>query len=221
MRSKFLLALGLLIGLGTASISSADATTTSVSTANVNLRAGPSTAYPALTVVPAGTRIVTYGCLPGYTWCDIGFAGYRGWVSARYIQVVYQGGPVILTPGVASAVGVTVVAFNRTYWDTYYTAYPWYGRWGAYPPPPYAGSHSVSGGCANGSCTVNRSTTGPYGGSTSQTRTCSGGECTATRHTVGPYGGSATRTRSCSQNSASCTVNRSGPRGTRSRTFAR
>ncbi|MBS7537352.1 SH3 domain-containing protein [Ancylobacter lacus] len=173
------------------------AATPAVATANVNLRAGPSTSYPAVTQVPAGTRITTYGCVSGYSWCDIGFGPYRGWVAASYIQVIYHGAPVVLTAPVAPAVGVVVVPFGRAYWDTYYRAYPWYGRWGAYPPyappPPHVTSGYRGVTCANGTCTGARGATGYYGASTDQVRTCSDGSCTATRNSTGRYGGTATR----------------------------
>lgn len=208
----------------------ASAATGAVATGNVNLRAGPSTAYPVVTTVPAGAGIVTHGCLADYSWCDIGFAGLRGWVSARYIQIVYNGAPVVLSPVVAPRVGIVVVGFNQTYWHAHYAAYPWYGTWGryyrpypAYPAvPPRITSHDRSVTCADGSCTATRSTTGIYGGSTGQVRTCSGGECTATRTTVGPQGNSATRVRSCSANDRSCSVTRTGPAGgTATRFFGR
>lgn len=218
MLRKLLLALAILAGAS----SVAAAATVAVATGNVNLRAGPSTAYPVVVVVPVGARITTHGCLSGYTWCDIAFGTYRGWVSANYIQVVYKGGPVVLTPAIAPVVGVTVVAFSKAYWDAYYPAYPWYGRWTsyyrpypAYPvaPPPRVTSYDRSVNCADGSCTATRSATGVYGGSTNHTRTCSGGECSATRETVGPYGNSASRVRNCSANTQSCSVTRTGPRG--------
>lgn len=218
MLRKLLLALAILAGAS----SVAAAATVAVATGNVNLRAGPSTAYPVVVVVPVGARITTHGCLSGYTWCDIAFGTYRGWVSANYIQVVYKGGPVVLTPAIAPVVGVTVVAFGKAYWDAYYPAYPWYGRWTsyyrpypAYPvaPPPRVTSYDRSVSCADGSCTATRSATGVYGGSTNHTRTCSGGECSATRETVGPYGNSASRVRNCSANTQSCSVTRTGPRG--------
>lgn len=200
----------------------ARAQTTAYATADVNLRAGPSTAYPVITVIPAGAGLVSYGCVPDYSWCDVSLGAYRGWVAASYMQVVYQGAPVVVTPGVAAAVGIGVAAFSKVYWDTHYAAYPWYGRWAAYPvygprpvpryaaPPPgpyrapYAApypaprvtSRTVTGSCAGGTCTGTRSATGVYGGSTSQTRTCTTGNCTATRSTTGPYGGTATRSRS-------------------------
>ena len=194
IRKLFLAAVLILAGA-----SAAAAATTAVATANVNLRAGPSTAYPAVTVVPAGTAITTFGCVSGYSWCDIGFGTYRGWVAASYIQVIYRGAPVVLTAPVAPAVGVAVVSFNRAYWDTYYRAYPWHGRWAAYPPyaAPRVESAYRDVNCANGSCTATRGATGYYGGSTNQVRTCADGSCTTTRTTTGAYGGSATRTRNC------------------------
>lgn len=210
--------------------SASGAATVAVATGNVNLRAGPSTAYPVVTTVPAGGQVTTHGCLSGYTWCDISMGVYRGWVAANYIQVVYRGAPVVLTPAVAPAVGLTVVTFNKVYWDTYYAAYPWYGRWSYYAPPPVypvapgarVTSYDRSVQCANGSCTATRSATGIYGGSASQSRTCSGGTCTSTRSATGPYGASASRTRSCSGNTQSCTVTRTGPAGNSGiRTFTR
>ncbi|QRG09010.1 SH3 domain-containing protein [Xanthobacter dioxanivorans] len=210
--------------------SAASAATLAVATGNVNLRAGPSTAYPVVTTVPAGVQVTTHGCLAGYTWCDISMGAYRGWVAATYIQVVYRGAPVVLTPAVAPTVGLTVVTFNKVYWDTYYAAYPWYGRWTYYAPRPVypvapaarVTSYNGSVQCANGSCTAARSATGIYGGSASQSRTCSGGACTSTRSVTGPYGASASRTRSCSGNTQSCTVTRTGPAGNSgTRTFTR
>ncbi|AJY47754.1 SH3 domain-containing protein [Martelella endophytica] len=203
----------------------ADAATivNAVATANVNLRAGPSTAYPVVTVVPAGGSVVNHGCNASYSWCDVTFASYRGWMSAHYMQVFYQGSTVVLTPAVAAAASVAVVTFSRAYWDSYYHAYPWYGRWSYYAPPPPAyappppgrvTSHSVYGGCNGESCTVNRSTTGIYGGSTAQTRTCADGTCSSTRNTTGAYGGTATRTRSCTNvGDPGCTTTRTGPAG--------
>lgn len=202
----------------------ATAATVAVATSNVNLRAGPSTAYPAVIVVPAGASITTYGCLADYSWCDISLGSARGWVAARYIQVVYRGAPVVLSPVVAPAIGLTVVAFNKVYWDTHYAAYPWYGTWNRYPayrPGPVT-SVNRAVGCANGHCTTARSATGVYGGSAAQVRTCGGGQCGSVRQVTGPQGQSATRVRTCSRYDQSCAVSRTGPRGASStRTFER
>lgn len=139
----------------------ASAAQSAVTTTKVNLRAGPGTNYPAVTVLPPGSPIVTYGCLADYSWCDVAWGGSRGWIAASYIKVVYQGQPVVLTPLVAPAVGLTVVAFNRAYWDRYYVGRPWYGSWNNY----YRGGVSTSGAvaCGQRGCAGARSVTGPRG----------------------------------------------------------
>ncbi|MAM11678.1 MAG: hypothetical protein CML23_14700 [Rhizobiaceae bacterium] len=105
-------------------------------TTSVNLRAGPSTSYPVVTVVPAGAAIANNGCLADYSWCDVSYANYRGWLAARYMKVPYQGQRQVLTPGIAFATGIAVTAFSQSYWNNYYRGYPWYGAWNRYPPPP-------------------------------------------------------------------------------------
>lgn len=214
MLRKILFALGVL----TAGISATSAATVSVATAKVNLRAGPSTTYPVVTVVPQGARVRTLGCAADYAWCDVAFGNYRGWVSSSYLQVIYQGRPVVLTPMLAPVVGLTVVDFNRIYWDTYYPAQPWYGSWATYYRPyplgaPRLNSRSRTATCVDGACTGMRAATGIYGGSTYQTRNCAGGECSATRETTGRYGYSASRVRSCSAGDRSCSMTRTGPFG--------
>ncbi|MCJ7997087.1 SH3 domain-containing protein [Rhizobium cremeum] len=137
----------------------AHAATASVATANVNLRAGPGTAYPVVRVVPAGSPVATFGCLAGYTWCDIGYAGARGWVSASYITVTYGGTKVVVTPVIAPRVAIPVITYSEVYWHTHYHAYPWYRRGPAYYRPPVV---RPRGPCWDG-CSVNRSVTGPRG----------------------------------------------------------
>jgi uncharacterized protein YraI len=220
MLKRVLVALAVL----TAGASAASATTVSIATAKVNLRAGPSTTYPVVTVVPQGARILMHGCAADYAWCDVAFGNTRGWVSASYLQVAYAGRPVVLTPALAPVVGLTVVDFNRVYWDTYYAAQPWYGSWATYYRPyplgaPRLNSRSHNATCVDGACAGTRSATGIYGGSTIQTRNCAGGECSATRETTGRYGYSASRIRSCSAGDRTCSMTRTGPfGGTASRT---
>lgn len=213
----------------TAGIATASASSVAVSTANVNLRAGPATSYPAVTVVPQGSRIVTHGCIDDYAWCDVSFEQYRGWVSASYIEVVYNGSTVVLSATVAPAMGVTVVTYDRVYWDTYYVGQPWYGSWTAYyrpyvPVAPRLDTLDRSATCVDGNCTGTRAATGIYGGETSQTRECVGGACSATRETTGAYGNSASRVRECSIDDLTCIMTRTGPAGgtaTGTRVFGR
>lgn len=114
----------------------AHAATSAFATSNVNLRAGPSTSYPTVTVVPAGASVVNNGCLADYSWCDVSYANYRGWLAARYIQVPYQNQRQVLTPAIAFASGIAITAFSQSYWNNYYRGYPWYNTWGRYPLPP-------------------------------------------------------------------------------------
>lgn len=138
------------------SASSAFAAAPAVAMTAVNLRAGPSTHFPVVTVVPSGGRIVTYGCLPDYSWCDIRFAGARGWLAARYIRLA--GPRVIVTPTVAVAAGIPIVRFNRAYWQAHYAARPWARHWHRYARVR----------CVGARCTVRRTIIGPYGRSVSR-----------------------------------------------------
>lgn len=49
-------------------------------TANLNLRGGPSTHYGVKTIIPAGAAIDVHSC--GHTWCLIGWAGREGYVHS-------------------------------------------------------------------------------------------------------------------------------------------
>lgn len=51
-------------------------------TGSVNMRTGPSTAYPVITTIPAGARVDIRTCT---TWCSVNYRGLTGWASARYI----------------------------------------------------------------------------------------------------------------------------------------
>lgn len=134
-----------------------------VTTANVNLRAGPGTNYPVVVTMPAGARVVSYGCVSGYTWCDISWGSERGWVAASYMQVVVAGKTVVLAPAVAPRVGLAVVAFDQSYWRRYYVGRPWYGRWAYYggaPGPVYRRGGVV---CKDGVCNGRATVVGPRG----------------------------------------------------------
>ena len=138
----------------------ADAAARAVAFERVNMRAGPSTAYPVVMTLPAGARVTVHGCVRGYTWCDVGFTGVRGWVSAYYLEVLYRGRPVVVGPAVAPAVGIAVVGFSRAYWDTYYVGRPWYRHWHRYYGP------RVRGGvvCNDERCRYGYVVRGPFGG---------------------------------------------------------
>ncbi|MBS7544373.1 SH3 domain-containing protein [Ancylobacter oerskovii] len=141
----------------------ASAQTDGFVTTDVNLRAGPGTDYPAVAVLGAGTPLAIFGCLESYSWCDVDWRGYRGWVSARYLEYDYRGRRVEL-PDYAPMIGVPIIGFSiDNYWGRYYRDRPWYGdryRWGAppgrRPPPPpppgggWYGGPPPGGGWNNG-----------------------------------------------------------------------
>jgi uncharacterized protein YraI len=103
------------------------------STANVNMRSGPSTRYPAVIVVPAGSRVNIQGCMSSANWCDVSFAGYRGWVSGSYLQTTYSQRRVSVGPQYYRPLGIPTVTFSvGRYWDDHYRNRPFYrdrDRW--------------------------------------------------------------------------------------------
>lgn len=100
---------------------------------NVNLRAGPGTYYPVITVVPTHAPISIVGCLGDYTWCDVLFRGNRGWMRSIYLKKWYQGHYYALGD-YAPRLAISVVSFDiGNYWDSNYRDRPFYrekARWG-------------------------------------------------------------------------------------------
>ena len=112
-------------------------------TANVNLRAGPSTLYPAVTVIPVGSGVDIFGCMQSANWCDVGFAGIRGWVSGSYLQALYDDRRVEIGPRYYAPLGIPSVTFSvDNYWERHYRSRDFYrdrdrwDRWDRRGPPP-------------------------------------------------------------------------------------
>ncbi|WP_337270617.1 SH3 domain-containing protein [Oryzifoliimicrobium ureilyticus] len=109
-------------------------------TANVNMRAGPSTAYPAVVVIPVGAPLDIHGCLAEVPWCDVSFYGGRGWVAGRYVQVAYRQRRVYVGPEYYRPLGIPTIQFSvGNYWDRYYRDRDFYrerDRWRRSPPRP-------------------------------------------------------------------------------------
>lgn len=120
-------------------------------TGNVNLRTGPGSQYYKIATLPSGAPVEVFGCLNGYTWCDVGYGGLRGWVTARYLSVFYNRNvflpsrPIITLP---------FLAFDFGYWDRHYQGRPWYshrphggpvGGSGIPWTPPAIGHHAPNG----------------------------------------------------------------------------
>lgn len=123
----------------------ASAASSGIATANVNMRSGPSTRYPAVVVIPAGAPITINGCLNTVNWCDVTFARGRGWVSGTYIQAGYRQNRVYVAPNYYRSLGIPTVTFDvDTYWGRYYRDRDFYrqrDRWRSWdyrrdPPPP-------------------------------------------------------------------------------------
>lgn len=100
--------------------------------ARVNLYAGPHTGYPVVEVLPPGVTVGVYGCLNDYSWCDVSFGGYRGWVYSNYLDE-YYGNRRVPIAQYGPAIGIGIVTFGLlNYWSTHYTHRPWYHDRDAY-----------------------------------------------------------------------------------------
>ena len=66
-----------------------------VAKGSVNLRAGPGTNYARIATIPAGAPVNVLRC---GRWCEVVYAGRKGWASAAYIArgAMPRGGYVIL-----------------------------------------------------------------------------------------------------------------------------
>ena len=97
-------------------------------TGNVNLRAGPDSSYPRVTMLQAGTPVAIEGCVDGWSWCDVATAEERGWVAGNFLQEEYQGQRVLI-PEYGLQIGIPIVSFAfGAYWDQHYRSRPWYGN---------------------------------------------------------------------------------------------
>lgn len=122
MRKLFTL---LAAALGTLAVPAAAEAAEGFVTGDVNLRAGPSTDYPRIAVVPRGSQVEVYGCLPDYRWCDVGVYRWRGWMSSRYLSIFYDG-PYYRSQPIYRVPSIT---FGFGYWDRWYRDEPWYPDW--------------------------------------------------------------------------------------------
>lgn len=105
-----LLIVASLLGMSAPSLAAELATAST----NVNLRAGPGTNYQVLTTVPAGASVTVYSCNSGYSWCDIDYAGQRGYVAGKYLIYAVQGA---YYGNALPAIGLTLGL--PLFWDSY------------------------------------------------------------------------------------------------------
>ncbi|MEI6002405.1 SH3 domain-containing protein, partial [Paraburkholderia bengalensis] len=116
------------------------------------LYAGPAQDYPIVAQLPAGQPVTVYGCVSGYSWCDVAIPQARGWVYGGYLTYPYQGSNVPLM-NYGTAIGLPLVTFSLgAYWGSYYRGRPWYNdrsRWEHHPPrnrPPPPPGHPPGAG---------------------------------------------------------------------------
>ncbi len=96
------------------------AATIGVATTNVNLRAGPSTSYPAVDVVPSGDEVRVFGCLADRAWCDVRYDGLRGWMSSNYLAF-FESGRRYVGGDAVYRLRAPVITFSfGNYWDNHY-----------------------------------------------------------------------------------------------------
>ena len=94
----------------------------------VDVFAGPSSEYPVVASLPRNAGVDVFGCLSDWSWCDVGFAGDRGWVYALDLAVPYEGRRVVILD-YGPRIHLPILAFSlNTYWDRHYHGRPWYGQ---------------------------------------------------------------------------------------------
>ncbi len=119
----------------TLSTTMADAASPARVSVDLNVRAGPGTQYPAVTVFPRGSRVNVIGCTSGIRWCDVSSRGTRGWVSARYLEFSHRGDRLI-GPAYGAQIGLPIISFQiGNYWDRHYRGRPWYDQRTRFGPP--------------------------------------------------------------------------------------
>lgn len=110
------------------------------STGNVNMRTGPGTSYARIATIPTGATLTIRGCLNGYNWCDVSWAGRRGWVSSNYLQALYrnQRRPLVY---VGPRIHVPIITFHRPRPPSWRPGRPRPPHWDKPRPRPPHGGH--------------------------------------------------------------------------------
>ena len=95
---------------------------------DLNLRAGPDTDFPVVTMIPEDLRVDVHGCVNGYAWCDVDWDGNRGWVSADYLEYRYKERLVPIVDYGAETNLPLVTFVIGDYWGSHYRHRSWYDR---------------------------------------------------------------------------------------------
>ncbi len=144
MRNALILAAAI---AGAATFTNNAAQAGSYAAAEINMRAGPSTRYPSIGILPQGIPLNVLGCTNGYRWCDVEVSGCRGWVSGAYVEIEHDSqrlrAPAYVRVVRESAVPTVSFSIN-SYWSDHYEDRDFYHEidawddvnWEADEPPP-------------------------------------------------------------------------------------
>lgn len=83
---------------------------TAMVTTPLHMRTGPGTGYPVITTMPDGAVVDVRGCVRGYDWCRVDWAGFDGWASANYLA--FRSGHYVHRPFAiyGATVGIPVIS---------------------------------------------------------------------------------------------------------------
>jgi uncharacterized protein YraI len=120
-----------------------------ITTADLNLRAGPGPQFPIVAVIPTDGRVTLFGCVAELNWCDIALEdGKRGWAYGYYLQLLIttQGNTVQATPLAAANPPPPVLTFEgQTYWAAHYADAPFFADRDRYIGPAAIGAEALAG----------------------------------------------------------------------------
>ena len=91
----------------------ANAAMVATTASDLSVRSGPGEDYPEVGLATRGSDAVLDGCIDGSAWCRVEVNGLRGWANADYLNVMYEGAPVILRER-RSEINVPVVTYEKT-----------------------------------------------------------------------------------------------------------
>ncbi len=85
------LAFALIACLALAGFAGAAQAASAYTTRGLNLYSGASSRSQLIATVPAGEYVRVGGCIKSYVWCDVSWAGYRGWARSNGLSYRHAG----------------------------------------------------------------------------------------------------------------------------------
>lgn len=99
-----------------------------ITTADVNMRAGPGSRFPVVTTIPEGREVFIHGCLSDFDWCDVSWRRDRGWVFSDFLEGSY-GQSYVPFYEYRRRTNLPVITFGFGYWDRHYRNRSWFDDW--------------------------------------------------------------------------------------------